>query len=955
MKHRTTRTLASLALLGATLPAIAVPARPGTFTRTQPDGTVVTLSMHGDERFHYMTDTDGYIVAKQADGWYRILDNEGNATSLVPMAKNIRSEADLTELMLINPQKSFEALKTRSIASSPFAMYKAPGMYKASKVSASKWDNADGHDLREIPTDGERHVLVILVNFSDLKWSFANDPQAEMTAMLNQPGYTGNYCTGSVADYFRESSNGVYKPIFDVYGPVELNKPYSYYGRNDSSGTDSAPWEMVTDACAILDPDVDFSIYDTNDDGLVDNVYVFYAGFGENEGVGADYVWPHSFNLHWQMQCPEYDGVKIDHYACSNELTKQTIDNNPKTHSGIGTFCHEFSHVLGLPDLYATSYTGAITPGEFSLMDHGSYNNNSRTPPLYSIYEKYALEWEKPIDITEGANINMQPTVDGGHAYRITIDPSKPKEYYLFENRQKHGWDSYIPGHGMLVWHIDFDSSVWNDNIVNNTPEHQHVDLIEADGAVDDGTRSGDPFPGTATCSEFIPSAAMPYPSFSNWNGTASKLPITSIGEDETGLISFKAGDGGSADSHLNVDKPTPILTGIDNTSMSLEWKPVAGATAYYLTVMSMYVDDLFGTLETTLLDDYTFADLGDKTSAKITGLEPGRTYSISLNAGTDQNLSPSGTGMYTTFDQDFSNASPILEVAPGTTDATLKWIGVPEADYYEATVATRTMGEAEPGITIAWDNRRYPSDWSFPGGSFDTRDDYVGETSPSLRLVNGTVLSTGLYDNDIRSISMWARSGSTDAPASLKFYSVEPNYSLTPIAEISDLACSKEGTKVEIKNIPDGVKQFMMIYSCPAAGITANIDDIQIDFAGAITDTPVGGYDARRVDGTSLKAEGLAPLTDYVAYVHAIKGESESAKSKTVYFSTADPSGIDSATATGSAFTLIDGVAISVNPMDIFSIDGTPVAIKATGSVRLPGHGIYLIRADGKTSKVIW
>lgn len=955
MKHRTTRTLASLALLGASLPALAVPARPGTFTRTQPDGTVITLSMHGDERFHYMTDTDGYIVARQADGWYRILDNEGKATSLVPMVDGIRSEADQAELSLINPQQSFDALKSRTIAASPYAKYKAPGLRKAAKVSASKWDNADGHDLREIPTDGERHVLVVLVNFSDLKWSFADDPKAEMTAMLNQPGYTGNYCTGSVADYFRESSNGVYRPIFDVYGPVNLNKPYSYYGRNDSYGTDSAPWEMVTDACAMLDPDVDFSIFDTNNDGYVDNVYVFYAGFGENEGVGADYIWPHSFNISWQLPCPEYDGVKIDHYACSNELTKQTIDDNPKTHSGIGTFCHEFSHVLGLPDLYATSYTGAITPGEFSLMDHGSYNNYSRTPPLYSIYEKYALEWEKPIDITEGANINMQPTVDGGNAYRITIDPSNPKEYYLFENRQQHGWDTYIPGHGMLVWHIDFDSTVWGDNVVNNTPEHQHVDLIEADGAVDDGTRSGDPFPGTADCSEFSPTAASPSPKFTNWNEKPSPLPLYTIGEDATGLISFKVGDGGSADTHLNVGEPTPVLTGIDNTSMSLEWKPVSGANKYYLTVMSMFVDDLFGTLETQLLDDYSFADLGDKTSVKITGLEPGRTYSISLNAGTDQNLSASGTGVYTTFDTDLSNVCPILDVTPGITDAMLKWIGVPDADYYEATVATRAMGEAEPELTIAWDNRRYPSDWSFPGGSFDTRDEYVGESSPSLRLVNGTALTTGLFDNDIRSISMWARSGSADAPVSLEFYSVEPNYSLTPIAEITDLACSKEGTKFEIKNIPDGVKQIIMVYSCSAAGITANIDDIKIEFAGAITDTPAGGYDARRVEGTSLKAEGLSPLTDYVAYVRAIKGDSESAPSKTVYFTTDDPAGIDSVAATGPAFTFVDGVASSDNAMDIFSIDGTPVAIKATGSVRLPAHGIYLIRTEGKTLKIIW
>lgn len=952
MTRITTRTLAAAMLSIAALPALGVPAWPGAISQTQPDGSSVTLTLRGDEHFHYYTDDEGYVVSQASDGWFRIVDNAGKLTNMVPKPFAARTDAEKSLLMQINPVKAFENLKNTTIAHSP-RMLKAPAM-KKSNLTPSKWDNSDGHDLREIPTEGERPVLVILVNFSDLRWSFSDNPQAEMTAMLNEPGYSGNHCTGSAADYFKASSNGLYKPRFDVFGPVNLPHGYAYYGGNDQYGTDSHPWEMVTHACELLDPSVDFSIYDTNGDGIIDNVYVFYAGYGENEGVGADFVWPHSYDISYQMTPPTHDGVKLGHYACSNELTARKI-NNEVTHTGIGTFCHEFSHVLGLPDLYATSYTGAFTPGEYSVMDHGSYSNYSRTPPIYSIYEKYALEWEKPIDITDPVEINMQATVDGGKAYKITIDPSDPAEYYLFENRQQHSWDSYIPGHGMLVWHIDYDKNVWDSNIVNNTPTHQHVDLVEADGTQDDGSRGGDTFPGILTNGYFGPDAEGTYPKFTNWNGRPSQLPLSGIYEDNTGVVSFTAGTVTSSDSPLYIASPDLRLTKATDSSLSLTWDKVPDASSYYISVLSLKAEELFGTLEKEFVEGYEFKNIGDVTSFNVPGLKPGYSYQVSVYASSDKNLSAASTSHFSTFDTEFADITPVLSVNPGDTYAALSWLEVPGADHYLATVATRSMQENNESEIINFDNRKYPSDWTFTG-IIDSREDFKGEATPSLRMtVQEAQLITGIYDKDISSISFWARTNKADAILSLKIYAVEPNSSLFLIKDINNIDGTPEGSKIQINDIPDGVRQFMMVYTFRTSGLTINIDDIEIKYAGTINDTPVAGYDNYRVDGTSLKAEGLASMSSYVAYIKANNGSNNSKTSKAVKFVTVDPAGIDGSISDNNAFTYADGVVRSTKPTSIYTLNGTPVALNAIGAVKLPSRGIYIIKSATHTAKIVW
>ncbi|MDE6309591.1 MAG: M6 family metalloprotease domain-containing protein, partial [Muribaculaceae bacterium] len=352
------------------------------------------------------------------------------------------------------------------------------------------------------PTTGSPRALVILVEFADNAFSI-DDPYQVYSDMLSLPGFSRDGATGSIADYFRDSSFGQFTPQFDLYGPVKLSQPMSYYGTNKSNGDDIRPDEMVTEACELLDDIIDFHNYDADGDSVIDNVYVFYAGYGENDSGLRSTIWPHS----WDIAVPApggagrtvyFDGLLINHYACSNELRGGTTKL-----SGIGTFVHEFGHVLGLPDLYSTRSSIPFTPGAYSVMDRGSYNNDCHTPPHYSAYERYALGWVEPSQLSDPADVELRSIDNGGYADISIITTSNPYEYYLLENRQQSSWDEYIPGHGMILWHIDYDPDIWDQNTVNTSANHLRVDLVEADGIATSATRAGDTFPGTSKVTSF--------------------------------------------------------------------------------------------------------------------------------------------------------------------------------------------------------------------------------------------------------------------------------------------------------------------------------------------------------------------------------------------------------------------------------------------------------------------
>lgn len=523
--------------------ALAIRATQQQVVRIQPDGSTVTMMLYGDERAHCATTVDGIPVVENSEGYLVYADyaEDGSLTATEIIANDANS-ADRQKWFATRKDFNLEATLKARLANGRI------------KETTPRVETTRGIGLSSTsyPHFGSPKAIIILVEYQDVKFKTEN-PYEYFNALLNEEGFSQYNATGSVLDWFRDNSKGQFTPEFDLYGPVTLPNEMSYYGKNDRWGNDANPEQMVIHACDILDETVDFSQYDTDGDGKVDNIYVFYAGYGEADGGGSNTVWPHSWDITSAgSKRYRYDGVIIDHYACSNE-----VDHYTRKPDGIGTFVHEFSHVLGLPDLYQTDGgTGCFTPGSYSVLDYGPYNNDGRTPPNYSSYELYALDWITPIPLDRSDIYELPNLADSHEAYILPTDNTN--EYYLFENRQKTGNDKYIPGHGMLVWHIDYKPMKWEYNEVNNTKSHQYVDLVEADNIQSQSSTRGDTFPGSENVTEFTFSSA---PSLKSWSGESLKFGLYDISENND-IISFKGLKDGE-------DLPTTAIDRINDKNIS--------------------------------------------------------------------------------------------------------------------------------------------------------------------------------------------------------------------------------------------------------------------------------------------------------------------------------------------------------------------------------------------------
>ena len=343
---------------------------------------------------------------------------------------------------------------------------------------------------------GEKKGLILLVNFQDVKFQEENN-QALYDKVANTPGYRDkNGFKGSVADYFKDQSRGLFELNFDVVGPVTVSKDAKYYGENDKDGNDKHAEEMVVEAVTLAkDLVTDWKQYDWNDDNEVDQVMIIYAGQGEADGGSDDTIWPHEWSLREvDMDFEVVDGIKVNTYAVANEGGLRQDDWTGKEYfaiNGIGTICHEFSHCLGLMDMYDTNYGGNFGMGDWSLMDGGSYNGNGFVPSGYTSYDKYCIGWVTPIELTTATEVNdMHALTDADDVY-IIKNAAHPDEYYLLENRQQKGWDAGTPSKGMLILHVDYDPNIWYYNLINTNcdgsdgypfNDHQRCTIFHADG-----------------------------------------------------------------------------------------------------------------------------------------------------------------------------------------------------------------------------------------------------------------------------------------------------------------------------------------------------------------------------------------------------------------------------------------------------------------------------------------
>jgi len=330
-----------------------------------------------------------------------------------------------------------------------------------------------------LPTTGEQNYIVILIETNDVHFSISNPKQA-FSDMLNKEGYSDYGGTGSVRDYFKDQSMGKYKPKFDVYGPVEVNHPMSSFTASRGL-TKFGAQRLLGMACDQLDSLVDFSKYDTNGNGLIDNVFFYYAGYNSADGPD-NAIWPHAGVVNYK-QCV-YDKVKLLDYGCTSELKGAEGTNMAR----IGNFCHEFAHILGLPDLYDTNTGKADGVGDFSLMHSGCYNNNGNTPPSLNCEERLLLGWldEIPSLPAVGSDTTLGP-ISTNVAYKS--DTENKGEYFCYEYRDGTGWDAYVPK-GLVIYHIDKSKNIVNGKTaeyrwkhlidLNGDPSHECFDLVKA-------------------------------------------------------------------------------------------------------------------------------------------------------------------------------------------------------------------------------------------------------------------------------------------------------------------------------------------------------------------------------------------------------------------------------------------------------------------------------------------
>ena len=542
-------------------PLLAAPARRGLLNIRQPDGTKIQAYITGDEFGHLVLTPDGCSLVQDAEGWwcYAQYDYYGRRVNTGVHAGDpdapggVIAASNRIPHDLLRQRRSARARRVLPLRRQELARTRAGS------------------------SGGVRHGLIILAQFQDLSFTYT---RADFERIINGSAAT------SALSYFKDQWKDSYTFRFDITDVVTLPQNYAYYGANDDDGNDEKAPEMIRDACAAVGPEINFADYDNDGDGEVDNVFVFFAGPNESELAGDNYVWPHM----WYLQSGagityRRDGVLVDNYACTSEMRMDENQDGYNTLATIGTFCHEYTHTFGIPDLYDTDDedSGGYSEAMWSyidLMDAGNHNDAGRTPPNYSAVERWFFGMSEGTKLTEGRH-TLRPVQENGDFFYLETDDER--EIFILECRQERGWDTFIGGSGLLVYHIDMSNRPagestsaakvlkawerWDLNEVNARPDQQCVDLVEPDPDARQKYQDAVKRRNYAAIYTLASHAFWPYgdisvftcdtdPAFKFWSGASSPLGLTDIRRNADGSVSFTAFN--------DLDEKAPAVT-VDN------------------------------------------------------------------------------------------------------------------------------------------------------------------------------------------------------------------------------------------------------------------------------------------------------------------------------------------------------------------------------------------------------
>lgn len=647
LKHISALTLAIL-VLG--LRAYAGPAWRGTLTLTQPDGSVLQARVVGDEFAHLMVDLQGNALIQNSEGWwcYAAFSGDGSMRSTGTVAGDKLRPASAAGGDIGEVLRKWSAQNKRALVRNPLVATKGGQVAGAWKKAGSSlgtgagWtrncagEGAASGSEAEAKSDTEagsggtgsntpevirKRCLVLLAEFKDLKMSFASE---RFENLMN----TGE---ASVRKYLDDQFLGRYDFVFDVAPIVTLSQTHQYYGKN-SNGKDSRAAEAVAEACRLAAANgTDFSIYDTDNDGKVDDILLFYAGKDESEGGGDDCIWSHAWKLSAANIKLILNGKVIDSYAATSELSLRS--SGKYQFKTIGTICHEYSHSLGLADMYDTDYGGSGGEADglwksTALMDKGNFNNDGRTPPYYNAIDRDMLGIGQCEELKEGHYV-LEPINLNGRFLRM--DTANEGEYYLIECRTNTGWDIYTRCKGLAIYHIDKSANLtgyspvyernasaaerWTSNEVNCRPQHQCADMIESLDNANDISQIMWPY---GKNNSFTPQSS---PSFTLWDGSSSPLSITDIlqiGDN----VSFNVVKSESA----NPEKAIDIRRDIYQDTAIIQWKTdVPGSTSPAFILIGEKGKSETGEMTVNAFEPGKYA-------IRLEGLKPATTYTMKIH-----------------------------------------------------------------------------------------------------------------------------------------------------------------------------------------------------------------------------------------------------------------------------------------------------------------------------------
>jgi M6 family metalloprotease-like protein len=716
MKNKTKAFAAALAAVSLCLSgspaADAVPAYPWPVTVTQPDGTSFQVRIVGDEFAHYMVDMEGHALTRGEDGryCYALYGTDGSL-------QNSGYEAGTNEV----PQTVLNG--------SLYIPYEAMSLKAAEGRRSSAWRTSSGSAAISTQSSSDSRsgtnskkslkVLIILAQYADVPYTHT---QADFENMFNQEGYN---TYGSVSDYFTDMAGEYYDFEFTVSPIVTLSRNRAYYGGNDSNGSDQNAPEAVVEACKLADnAGIDFSDFDGDNDGVVDAVSIIMAGNGEEAGAGDDCIWSHQWELDYAGKSLTLDGKKINGYNICCECR-----GVGKTMTDIGVFCHEFSHNLGLMDIYDTDYSesgGNYSPAWMmtSVRAQGCYCYDGDCPIGYSAMDYYCLGLGTSTTVTSGGSKTLGPVDGSGHPYMI-FNADVSGEVFLIEYRTAEGWNRYLSNmnYGVGVYHIDQSSNSaglgytakerWDADAVNAYPNHPCADMITRSSG-----NTNTPFFPAGNINRLDSSVNSKY---KTWSGNDPDYRLSNITlSSESASFNILTGA---------AEKPrTPNITTVDVFQDA--------------AIISWECSD--ATYEGT---SYVVTDNGDYS---VSAYETGK-YAILLDG-----LNPSTAYSYTIYfkDSEGNDEDKITDkfTTKSETSGAMPYIILPTATRYSD--GTFAKGSAFP-LRVANETDAKTISWTFDGSSISADGSCYWKPSAGGTLKATVTLDDGTVMKIIRKITL--------------------------------------------------------------------------------------------------------------------------------------------------------------------------------------------------------